>query len=74
MELFKTFPIAKLGALAEQCMYLDYKPNKKIIREGDIGRHMYIIRKGEVKFERYRKGIPDTLGHLFTNDFFGETE
>eukprot|EP00945_MAST-04E_sp_MAST-4E-sp1_P008618 g8618.t1 len=72
VELFKTFPIAKLGALAEQCMYLDYKPNKKIIREGDIGRHMYIIRKGEVKFERYRKGIPDTLGHLFTNDFFGE--
>jgi class 3 adenylate cyclase len=48
------------------------KRGEDIFLENDYGRHMYIIRSGQVKIYRIRDGRETVLSNLIHGDFFGE--
>jgi CRP-like cAMP-binding protein/tRNA A-37 threonylcarbamoyl transferase component Bud32 len=72
VQFLQGLSILELSELAANAKLEFFKSNKRIIREGDIGKSMFIIKHGEVKFLKSRRGWNDNIGHLFTNEFFGE--
>jgi NADH dehydrogenase len=51
-----------------------FEPGQDIVREGDVGQSLYIIRSGEVEVFRRAEngGPPDQLATLRAGDHFGE--
>lgn len=51
-----------------------FEPGQDIVREGEIGRELYIIRSGEVEVRKRRAGGPgsDVVATLGAGDRFGE--
>jgi len=75
-SLMTQFSVKDLSKFATTTYYQFYKQGKKIIKEGDLGNLMYIIKYGEVSFTKnfvnHNKSTRIDIGHLFKNDFFGE--
>ena len=51
-----------------------YEPGQDIVREGDVGQSLYIIRSGEVEVVKHgaNGGRPPVLATLRAGDHFGE--
>jgi CRP-like cAMP-binding protein len=49
-----------------------YQDREVIIREGEIGEHLYVIQDGFVEIVKESGGVELTLAVLGKNDFFGE--
>jgi CRP-like cAMP-binding protein len=51
-----------------------YEPGQEIVREGDIGRELYIIRSGDVEVRKRRAdgSGSDVVARLTSGDRFGE--
>lgn len=49
-----------------------YGHGDTIVREGDSGRHMYVIQSGRVEITKHIAGAEVTLAVLDKGDFFGE--
>ena len=50
-----------------------YEPGQDIVREGDVGQSLFIVRTGEVEvLRRNNGGPPDLLATLRAGDHFGE--
>jgi NADH:ubiquinone reductase (H+-translocating) len=49
-----------------------YEPGQEIIREGDIGRYLYVISEGEVEVLRTTASGPEILATLGRGQHFGE--
>ena len=76
LRLMTKFSVGALSKFATSTNYNFYKAGKTIVKEGDVGSHMYIIKFGEVGFTKnlvnHNKSMRVDIGHLFKNDFFGE--
>ncbi len=59
-----------LANVADQMSALRVNAGDTIVREGDIGAHFYLIRKGKVEIRKSNADTP--LAQLSAGDFFGE--
>ena len=64
-----TAEIAELLNSAEKCVF---EPGTEIVREGNIGQHMYLIINGTAKVSKHGKDGPMELARLGAADSFGE--
>ena len=65
-----TRDLRALSAIAEERSFL---PGAGIVREGDVGDSLFIIKTGSVRIEKKdENGDPIHLATLKANDFFGE--
>ena len=54
-------------------MSLQFDYGDYIFREGEIGEAFYILRSGRLRIiQQNSDGIPQTVGHLYSGDHFGE--
>ena len=51
LRLMTKFSVGDLSKFAMSTNYHFYKAGKTIVKEGDVGSHMYIIKFGEVGFD-----------------------
>ncbi len=51
---------------------ISYTPGDVILREGDEGRHFYLLKRGQVEVSIEREGEKIELATLKTGAFFGE--
>lgn len=84
VPLFKYFDVAELQKIAEFLSLVNVKKGTMIIKEGDSGDCMYLIKSGEVgvyttlMIKEEESDLPETdqeqlhLATLKANDFFGE--
>jgi CRP-like cAMP-binding protein len=73
LPLFYDLNADELEDVAKVCDSRIYKPGEVIMREGEPGGILYIIKKGDVKITRKVHGEEDmVLTILRENDFFGE--
>lgn len=72
VKLFQNFDEKQLNLIAALMIEEDIPKNTEIIREGEIGKYLYIIEKGKVSI--FRKFGEDNffLTELEEKDFFGE--
>ena len=68
VPIFKCMNIKQLSCIILSMLPCFYDINQKIIKEGEIGYSLYIIKKGEVSCETKNK----TIRKLGEKDFFGE--
>lgn len=61
--------IAEVLAHAEKC---SFEPGTTIVREGNVGTHMYIIIQGEAAVTKQGRTAPVELARLAPADSFGE--
>lgn len=61
--------ISELLAHAEKCTF---EPNAPIVREGNIGNHMYVILDGEAMVSKKGRDGEIELARLYSADSFGE--
>ncbi len=63
-----------VAIFAQRTMVLEeFGPGEVIFREGDPGRHVYVIRTGTVEILVKRPdGSPEVIGRLYPGDHFGE--
>jgi serine/threonine protein kinase/CRP-like cAMP-binding protein len=74
MDLLKPLSDDKLTELAECLQEHIYHDGDHICRQGEPGRHFYIIKSGQVKCTRLEEGQAEEqeIGDLFAGDYFGE--
>eukprot|EP00948_MAST-09A_sp_MAST-9A-sp1_P002472 g2472.t1 len=69
--------------LGRVCMSMEteiYMPNEYVVREGEIGRELFIVNKGECQVHKIiessrmqvERGSHETIGKICQGDFFGE--
>ena len=66
--LFSTCSQRELGRIAKACDEIDVKAGKELIREGELGRELFLIRSGEAQVKRKGRKVA-TLG---PGGYFGE--
>jgi Cyclic nucleotide-binding domain len=70
--LFSDIPKAELTRLLGRMKPLSFARGDIIVREGEHGDSLYIIRKGGAAVETHVKGLVVRLAELGERDFFGE--
>jgi ATP-binding cassette subfamily B protein len=65
-------PAKQVIALLDQLEEVSYKAGETIIREGELGDRLFILRSGEVKVTVQRGGQEVVLKHLAEGAYFGE--
>lgn len=73
LTLFYDMDASELDEVAKACDYRIFQPGEVIMKEGDPGGIMFLIRAGEIKITRkvhHREDMVLTI--LRENDFFGE--
>jgi ATP-binding cassette subfamily B protein len=65
-------PARQMLALLDQFQQCSFPAGATIIREGDAGDRLYLIRSGEVKVTRGQDGQEVLLTHLSAGAYFGE--
>lgn len=68
VDLFASLPAPELEGLAARLTEVQALPGIPIVREGEIGHHLYVIEEGEV--EVVHEGRP--IATLGAGDYFGE--
>ena len=68
VELFASLPAPELEGLAARLVEVKAAPGTAVVREGEIGHHLYVIEEGEVEVSRGGRPVA-TLG---PGDYFGE--
>jgi len=73
LSIFYELSVSELEAVAGVCEYKIYQPGEIIMREGEPGGTLYIIKKGEIKITRHFHHQEDiVLTILRDGEFFGE--
>ena len=82
VEQFSRLSVSTLASIADKMWTEQHPAGDIVIRQGDVGRHFYVIREGEVEILREEGGagiLPvesssevRRLNVLGTGDFFGE--
>jgi hypothetical protein len=68
VDLFASLPAPELEGLAGRLVEVKAAPGTPVVREGEIGHHLYVIEDGEVEVSRGGRPVA-TLG---PGDYFGE--
>jgi MFS family permease len=68
VELFASLPAPELEGLAGRLTEVTAAPGTAVVREGEIGHHLYVIEDGEVEVSRGGR----TVATLGPGDYFGE--
>jgi CRP/FNR family cyclic AMP-dependent transcriptional regulator len=66
--LFSTCSQKELSRIARACDEIEVKAGKELIREGELGRELFLIREGEAQVKRNGRKVA-TLG---SGGYFGE--
>jgi CRP/FNR family cyclic AMP-dependent transcriptional regulator len=73
LPLFYDLDAGEMNEVSNVCELKIYNPGEIIMREGEPGGTLYVIRKGDIKITRKVQGQEDmVLTILRENDFFGE--
>ncbi len=73
VSLFYDLSAAELEEVAKVCEYKIYQPGDIIMREGDPGGILFVIKKGEIKITRNFHHQEDIVLTILRDDeFFGE--
>ena len=64
---------AKLALLSKRLKTREVMPGEAVVREGDQGRSMYVVERGELCAWQAAEGRPVKLLRFKQGDFFGET-
>lgn len=72
ISIFSGVGLAEQHLIADKCVIVDAKPNEIIIKEGDIGDHLYMIIKGRVEISRQTSSKKIYINTLGPGDVFGE--
>jgi CRP-like cAMP-binding protein len=68
VQLFVKLDDSTLGQIADVMKLVDYEPNERIIKQGEVGDHFYIIQSGTVVVTQGNK----ELTRLSAGSYFGE--
>lgn len=68
IPLFAALSKRGLRAVVQEATELDIPAGKTVVREGDTGRHLYVILEGRASVARRGRRI----GELASGEFFGE--
>jgi putative ABC transport system ATP-binding protein len=71
-EYFSRLSVATLASIADKMWTEQHNAGEIVIRQGDAGKHFYMIRDGEVEILRDEAGETRRLNTLKDGDFFGE--
>ncbi len=72
VSLFEDLDDRSINAIANAVVEQSYAPGQEILREGDSGVGVFIIRSGRVEVLQKRGGEPVKLGEIGPGDFFGD--
>lgn len=72
VHLFKKLSDRQLNLVAALLMEENIAADSVIIREGELGKYLYILKKGKVKVLKQFEKDEITLTELKEGDFFGE--
>jgi CRP-like cAMP-binding protein len=73
VPVLNQLPVELLDTIVERLELTRFEPGETIIRQGDIGDRLYLIRAGNVRILRHADGKPDlVLSTLSRGDYFGE--
>jgi CRP/FNR family cyclic AMP-dependent transcriptional regulator len=72
VPLFEDLDDRSISAIANAIVEQSYAPGQEIMREGDSGVGVFIVRSGRVEVLQKRSGEMVKLGELGPGDFFGE--
>lgn len=72
VPLFQNIPAEHFAEIARHLKPLTLEEGETIIRQGEVGKALYVIAHGVVRVSREEDGIKEDLGTLMAGDFFGE--
>ena len=72
VEVFSALTESKLALLAKTLQKSEYKKNKWVFKQGEIGDRFYIITSGTAEVIRSSDGYEELLSELGEGQFFGE--
>ncbi|MFH1429372.1 MAG: cation:proton antiporter [Candidatus Margulisiibacteriota bacterium] len=72
VPFFQDMPVEEFAKLAGLLHQHHFLAKDNIIKQGDIGRSMYLIARGVVRVSRNDNGEEHNLATLMAGDFFGE--
>lgn len=73
MPLFATMDEAELELLCARLEVKSYSPGQVIIRQGDPGDRLHIVKRGHVEVtQRDERGVAEVVNQLDRGDYFGE--
>ncbi|MFZ9886061.1 MAG: cyclic nucleotide-binding domain-containing protein [Myxococcota bacterium] len=70
--VFALLPPEGRRQLLQRSRLLSFQDAEFIVREGELGEELYVIKNGEVEVSRDEDGIPVFLNKLREGEFFGE--
>jgi CRP-like cAMP-binding protein len=72
MELFRDVDPALVDALSLEFRVADVPAGEVVMRQGDMGDHLYVVDSGDLEVTATLNGRTSRLGDLRRGDFFGE--
>src|SRR5437773_1511901 len=72
VEYFSRLSVGTLASIADKMWTEQHSAGEIVIRQGDAGKHFYVIREGEVEILRDEDGETRVLNVLSAGDCFGE--
>jgi len=72
IELFSSFTITELGAIADHMQTRPFDVGDDLIRQGDLGREFFLLGKGKVEVIHDDNGLATRLNILEAGAAFGE--
>jgi putative ABC transport system ATP-binding protein len=72
IDHFSRLSVGTLASIADKMWTEQHGAGEIVIRQGDVGRHFYVIREGEVEILREDNGQSRRLNVLAEGDWFGE--
>jgi small-conductance mechanosensitive channel/CRP-like cAMP-binding protein len=72
VDVFRALDAEKIDRLARRLRMVIFGPGEVILRQGDPGDSLYVVRSGQVVVQIGFHGGPKTVATLTTGQFFGE--
>jgi CRP-like cAMP-binding protein len=73
VRLFKDIAVPELSVLSESLRERSLKRGQVLIREGDLGEEMFLVRRGSMVISKQVTGrVEQVLARIGPGDFFGE--
>lgn len=72
LNLFRGLDEAELAILLSQAELIDFAQGQYPIREGEQGRHLYVLLSGQVRISKRAFGIQKVLQDMGPGECFGE--
>jgi small-conductance mechanosensitive channel/CRP-like cAMP-binding protein len=72
VETFRPLTDEQVSGLARNARLERYTAGEALVRQGEAGRSLFVVRTGDVRIERTDAGSPRELARLGPGSFFGE--